>query len=220
MPKVIDKILRAGEGKILRQLTAIADQVNALEDEFRAMSDDELRGMTAEFRARLDKGQTIDDLMPEAFATVREAARRTLGQRHFDVQIMGGAALHLHPLPGHTRDCIVGFVPEWGVLLAGDTVETPLPVVNDGAAVRGWIERLDRWAVDPSVTTVVPAHGRVGGRELIDETASYLRGVLSAVAGGSPDAAAVDLSSALAFYAKTHTRNLQRVAGALGASKH
>jgi preprotein translocase subunit SecA len=95
VPKVIDKILRAGEGKILRQLSAIADQVNALEDEFRAMSDDELRGMTAEFRARLDKGQTVDDLMPEAFATVREAARRVLGQRHFDVQIMGGAALHL-----------------------------------------------------------------------------------------------------------------------------
>jgi preprotein translocase subunit SecA len=95
VPKVIDKILRAGEGKILRQLSAIADQVNALEDEFRAMSDDELRGMTAEFRARLDKGQTVDDLMPEAFATVRESARRVLGQRHFDVQIMGGAALHL-----------------------------------------------------------------------------------------------------------------------------
>ncbi len=95
MPKVIDKILRAGEGKILRQLSAIADQVNALEDEFRAMSDDELRGMTAEFKGRLDKGQTLDDLMPEAFATVREAARRVLGQRHFDVQIMGGAALHL-----------------------------------------------------------------------------------------------------------------------------
>ncbi|HUS23040.1 MAG TPA: preprotein translocase subunit SecA [Aeromicrobium sp.] len=91
----MDKILRAGEGKILRQLSAIADQVNALEDEFRAMSDDELRGMTAEFRARLDKGQTVDDLMPEAFATVRESARRVLGQRHFDVQIMGGAALHL-----------------------------------------------------------------------------------------------------------------------------
>jgi len=95
VPKVIDKILRAGEGKILRQLAAIATQVNDLEDEFRAMSDDELRGMTPEFRARLDKGQTVDDLMPEAFATVREAARRVLGQRHFDVQIMGGAALHL-----------------------------------------------------------------------------------------------------------------------------
>ncbi|KQO41895.1 preprotein translocase subunit SecA [Aeromicrobium sp. Leaf245] len=95
MPKVIDKILRAGEGKILRQLAAISKQVNALEDEFREMSEDELRGMTAEFRERLDNGETLDDLMPEAFATVREAASRVLGQRHFDVQVQGGAALHL-----------------------------------------------------------------------------------------------------------------------------
>jgi preprotein translocase subunit SecA len=95
VPKVIDKILRMGEGKILKQLQAIAKQVNALEDEFHAMSDDELRGMTEEFRTRLDEGATLDDLMPEAFATVREAAQRVLGQRHFDVQVMGGAALHL-----------------------------------------------------------------------------------------------------------------------------
>ncbi|MBC7632238.1 MAG: preprotein translocase subunit SecA, partial [Flavobacterium sp.] len=95
MPKVIDKILRLGEGKILRQLEAVAKQVNALEDEFHAMSDDELRGMTEEFRSRLADGASLDELMPEAFATVREAAQRVLGQRHFDVQIMGGAALHL-----------------------------------------------------------------------------------------------------------------------------
>ncbi|WP_311208611.1 MULTISPECIES: preprotein translocase subunit SecA [unclassified Aeromicrobium] len=91
----MDKILRAGEGKILRQLAAISKQVNALEDEFREMSEDELRGMTAEFRERLENGETLDDLMPEAFATVREAASRVLGQRHFDVQVQGGAALHL-----------------------------------------------------------------------------------------------------------------------------
>ncbi|MDQ3156547.1 MAG: preprotein translocase subunit SecA, partial [Actinomycetota bacterium] len=95
MPKVIDKILRMGEGKILRQLEAIAKQVNALEDEFHAMSDEQLQAMTPEFRERLAAGETLDDLMPEAFATVREAASRVLGQRHFDVQIMGGAALHL-----------------------------------------------------------------------------------------------------------------------------
>ena len=95
MPKVIDKILRMGEGKILRQLEAVAAQVNSLEADFAAMSDEELQGMTAEFRERLEAGETVDDLMPEAFATVREAASRVLGQRHFDVQIMGGAALHL-----------------------------------------------------------------------------------------------------------------------------
>ena len=95
MPKIIDKILRAGEGKILKQLQGIVTQVNSLEDDFRAMSDAELQGMTAEFKDRLEAGETLDDIMPEAFATVREAASRVLGQRHFDVQIMGGAALHL-----------------------------------------------------------------------------------------------------------------------------
>jgi preprotein translocase subunit SecA len=92
---LLDKILRMGEGKILRQLQSVAKQVNALEDEFRAMADDELRGQTEDFRRRLADGETLEDLMPEAFATVRETARRVLGQRHFDVQIMGGAALHL-----------------------------------------------------------------------------------------------------------------------------
>ena len=95
MPAILDKLLRIGEGKILRQLEGISQAVNAIEDDFVAMSDAELQGMTDEFRERLAKGETLDDLMPEAFATVREAARRVLGQRHFDVQIMGGAALHL-----------------------------------------------------------------------------------------------------------------------------
>ncbi|MCX6397006.1 MAG: preprotein translocase subunit SecA [Propionibacteriales bacterium] len=95
MPAIIDKILRIGEGKILRQLETITKAINAIEDDFVAMSDEELRGMTAEFKKRLEDGETLDDIMPEAFATVREAAKRVLGQRHFDVQIMGGAALHL-----------------------------------------------------------------------------------------------------------------------------
>ena len=92
---LFDKVLRMGEGKILRQLVTISRSVNAIEDEFVAMSDAELRAMTDEFKARLEKGETLDEIMPEAFATVREAAKRVLGQRHFDVQIEGGAALHL-----------------------------------------------------------------------------------------------------------------------------
>jgi preprotein translocase subunit SecA len=95
VPAIIDKILRLGEGKILRQLEAIAKAVNAIEDDFVSMSDEELRGMTDELKQRLADGEALDDLMPEAFATVREAAKRVLGQRHFDVQVMGGAALHL-----------------------------------------------------------------------------------------------------------------------------
>ena len=95
MPAIIDKLLRIGEGKILRQLEAIAKAVNAIEDDFVAMSDEELRGMTDELKRRHQDGESLDALMPEAFATVREAAKRVIGQRHYDVQIMGGAALHL-----------------------------------------------------------------------------------------------------------------------------
>jgi preprotein translocase subunit SecA len=95
VPVIIDKLLRIGEGKILRQLETISKAVNAIEDDFVAMSDAELQGMTKEFQQRLEDGESLDDLMPEAFATVREAAKRVIGQRHFDVQVMGGAALHM-----------------------------------------------------------------------------------------------------------------------------
>jgi preprotein translocase subunit SecA len=95
VPAIIDKLLRIGEGKILRRLEAVSRAVNAIEDDFVAMSDEELQAQTADFKERLAAGETLDDLMPEAFATVREAAKRVIGQRHYDVQIMGGAALHL-----------------------------------------------------------------------------------------------------------------------------
>ncbi|MEV6031537.1 preprotein translocase subunit SecA [Nonomuraea sp. NPDC052116] len=95
MAAILDKILRAGEGKILRKLKRIADQVNSIEDDFTSLSDAELRALTDEFKQRHADGETLDDLLPEAFATVREAARRVLGQRPYDVQIMGGANLHL-----------------------------------------------------------------------------------------------------------------------------
>jgi preprotein translocase subunit SecA len=95
VPAIIDKLLRIGEGKILRQLEAVSRAVNAIEDDYMAMSDEELRGQTDEFKERLAAGESLDDLMPEAFATVREAAKRVIGLRPFDVQIMGGAALHL-----------------------------------------------------------------------------------------------------------------------------
>ena len=95
MPSILDRVLRIGEGRILKKLANIAHQVNALEDSFSALSDVELREETDRFRARLADGETLDDILPEAFAAVREAAQRTLGQRHFDVQIQGGAGLHL-----------------------------------------------------------------------------------------------------------------------------
>jgi len=94
VPLLLDKVLRIGEGKARRRLETVAKQVNAIEDDFVAMTDDELRGQTEYFKARLADGQSLDDIMAEAFATVRETAKRVLGQRHFDVQLMGGAALH------------------------------------------------------------------------------------------------------------------------------
>src|SRR5688572_32577621 len=90
---VLQKLLRAGEGKMVRRLKAIADAVNNVEADFTAMTDAELRQETDVFRQRLADGETVDDILVEAFAVAREGARRTLGQRHFDVQVMGGAAL-------------------------------------------------------------------------------------------------------------------------------
>ena len=95
MVKIVEKLLRAGEGRVVKKLHGLATQVNALEDDFTSLTDAELREETDKFKERLASGETLDDLLPEAFAVVREAAKRTLGQRHFDVQLMGGAALHL-----------------------------------------------------------------------------------------------------------------------------
>ncbi len=81
MPAIIDKVLRAGEGKILRRLQRLAEQVNSIEEDYEALSDADLRGLTLEFKERYANGESLDDLMPEAFAAIREAAKRTLGQR-------------------------------------------------------------------------------------------------------------------------------------------
>ena len=95
MANVLERVLRLGEGRTIRKLSSLATAVNHLEDAFSHLSDDELRGETEELRARYGAGESLDDLLPEAFAAVREASKRTLGLRHFDVQLMGGGALHL-----------------------------------------------------------------------------------------------------------------------------
>jgi preprotein translocase subunit SecA len=132
VPAILDKILRIGEGKILRQLEAISRAVNAIEEDFVAMSDEELQGQTAEFKRRLAEGETLDELMPEAFATVREAAKRVLGQRHYDVQVMGGAALHLGNIAemktGEGKT-LVSTLPAYLNALSGDGVH--VVTVND-----------------------------------------------------------------------------------------
>ena len=94
MVDIVDKALRMGEGRQIKKLENVAKATNALEDEIAALDDEELKGQTAKFKQRIENGESLDKLMPEAFATVREASKRTLGLRHFDVQLMGGAALH------------------------------------------------------------------------------------------------------------------------------
>ncbi|MET7653179.1 MULTISPECIES: preprotein translocase subunit SecA [unclassified Streptomyces] len=134
---VLSKIMRAGEGKILRKLHRIADQVNSIEEDFVDLSDAELRALTDEYKQRYADGESLDDLLPEAFATVREAAKRVLGQRHYDVQIMGGAALHL----GYVAEMktgegktLVGTLPAYLNALSGKGVH--LITVNDYLAER------------------------------------------------------------------------------------
>jgi len=145
---LLDRLLRAGEGKILKQLGLLTAQVNRLEDDMVALSDAELRGLTDEFRSRLADGQTLDDLLPEAFAAVREAARRTLGMRHFDVQVMGGAALHLGNIAemrtGEGKT-LVATLPAYLNALAGEGVH--VVTVNDYLARRDaeWMGRVHRF---------------------------------------------------------------------------
>ncbi|MDX6275785.1 MAG: preprotein translocase subunit SecA [Frankiales bacterium] len=145
---VLQKLLRAGEGKILRKLKNISDQVNAIESHFTDLSDAELRGMTDEFRQRLTDGETLDDIMAEAFATAREAAKRVLGQRPFDVQVMGGAAMHLGNIAemktgeGKTLTCVL---PAYLNGLSGEGVH--VVTVNDYLAQRDaeWMGRVHRF---------------------------------------------------------------------------
>ncbi|MBK5307453.1 MAG: preprotein translocase subunit SecA [Frankiaceae bacterium] len=145
---VLQKLLRAGEGKIVRRLRSIADAVNAIEDDIKALSDAELRAETDIFKKRLADGETLDDIMVEAFAVGREAARRTLGQRHFDVQVMGGAALHMGNISemrtgeGKTLTCTL---PAYLNALSGDGVH--VVTVNDYLARRDaeWMGRVHRF---------------------------------------------------------------------------
>ena len=148
MPAFVDKILRAGEGRILRELSKVVALVNAQEDRFVAMSDSELRNQTLVFKDRLAKGETLDDLLPEAFAVVREAAKRTLGQRHYDVQIMGGAALHkgnIAEMRTGEGKTLVSTLPSYLNALAGRGVH--VVTTNDYLAKRDseWMGRVHRF---------------------------------------------------------------------------
>ncbi|CAB4987556.1 unannotated protein [freshwater metagenome] len=166
MAKIIDRIMRAGEGKILRDLSKIVDQVNAFEPNISALSDLSLRAKTDEFKARIASGESLDDLLPEAFAVVREAAKRTLGQRHYDVQIMGGAALHrgnIAEMRTGEGKTLVATLPSYLNALAGRGVH--VVTVNDYLAERDseWMGRIHRFlglSVGVIVNSMTPAERR------------------------------------------------------------
>jgi len=145
---LLDKILRAGEGRHIRQLEKIAKEVLEFEPQISALSDAELRGQTQKFRDQLAAGKDLDDLLLEAFATVREAARRTLGQRHYDVQIMGGAALHngnVAEMRTGEGKTLVSTLPAYLNALTGKGVH--VVTVNDYLAERDseWMGRIHRF---------------------------------------------------------------------------
>ncbi|CAB5037592.1 MAG: preprotein translocase subunit SecA [Actinobacteria bacterium] len=145
---LLDKILRAGEGRVLKKLESVSEQVNALEEDFVDLSDAELRAKTDEYKERYAEGESLDSLLPEAFATVREAAKRTLGQRHYDVQIMGGASLHLgniSEMKTGEGKTLVSTLPAYLNALAGNGVH--VVTVNDYLAERDseWMGRVHRF---------------------------------------------------------------------------
>jgi preprotein translocase subunit SecA len=166
MSKIIDRIMRAGEGKILRDLSKVVDQVNTFEPAISQLSDESLRAKTAEFKSRFADGESLDDLLPEAFAVIREAAKRTLGQRHYDVQIMGGAALHrgnIAEMRTGEGKTLVATLPSYLNALAGRGVH--VVTVNDYLAERDseWMGRIHRFlglSVGVIVNSMTPSERR------------------------------------------------------------
>ncbi|MBN1192395.1 MAG: preprotein translocase subunit SecA, partial [Coriobacteriia bacterium] len=148
MANLFTKILTLGEGKQFREYATVVEQVNTFEEAFEALSDDELRDKTDEFRKRLADGETLDDLLPEAFAAVREASKRTLGMRHFDVQVIGGIVLHrgnIAEMRTGEGKTLVATLPVYLNALAGNGVH--VVTVNDYLAKRDseWMGRVYRF---------------------------------------------------------------------------
>lgn len=145
---MLSKLLRIGEGRMVKRLQKVADYVNTLSDDVEKLSDDELRAKTEEFKKRIAGGESLDDLLPEAFAVAREAAWRVLDQRHFDVQVTGGAALHYGNVAemktgeGKTLTCVL---PAYLNALSGKGVH--VVTVNDYLAKRDseWMGRVHRF---------------------------------------------------------------------------
>ncbi|WP_407443266.1 preprotein translocase subunit SecA [Rhodococcus sp. (in: high G+C Gram-positive bacteria)] len=162
----LTKLLRIGEGRMVKRLKQIAEHVESLSPEFEALTDAELRAKTDEFRHRYQDGESLDELLPEAFATAREASFRVLGQKHYGVQIMGGAALHFGNIAemktgeGKTLTCVL---PAYLNAISGDGVH--VVTVNDYLAKRDseWMGRVHRFLgldTDVILSGMTPAQRR------------------------------------------------------------
>ncbi len=155
---IFDKVLRSGEGKKVKALAGLVPEINALEPELEALSESALQAKTVEFRERLDRGEPLDDLLIEAFAVTREAARRVIGQRHYDVQLMGGAALHfgwVAEMKTGEGKTLVSTLPVYLNGLTGDGVH--VITVNDYLARRDaeWMGQIHRF-LGLSIGMVLP----------------------------------------------------------------
>ena len=159
---LLKRVLRTGEGRKLRDLQALVPDINALEPEMQRLDDDGLRARTGEFRSRLERGESPDDLVLEAFAVVREAAVRVLGQRHFDVQLVGGAALHwgaVAEMRTGEGKTLTSTLPVYVTGLTGRGVH--VVTVNDYLAGRDaeWMGQLYKW-LGLSVGLIIPGNHR------------------------------------------------------------
>ncbi|MEH1128512.1 preprotein translocase subunit SecA [Micromonospora sp. CPCC 206061] len=155
---ILEKFLRAGEGRMVRRLKVIAAAVNSIEDNYTDLTDAELRELTDQYRERIADGETVDDLLPEAFATAREAAARVLGQRPYDVQVMGGAALHfgnIAEMKTGEGKTLTSMLPAYLNALSGKGVH--IVTVNDYLAQRDaeWMGRIHRF-LGLSVGVILP----------------------------------------------------------------
>ncbi|MBI9111878.1 MBL fold metallo-hydrolase [Maridesulfovibrio ferrireducens] len=114
---------------------------------------------------------------------------------------LGGITIQLSQLSGHTEDSIVGFIPEKGILLAGDAVETPFPCINKNSPMANWITELEKWEGNKNLKIVIPAHGKVSGPDIISQNLQYLKSLLNKDK--------IEISASLSsFYKETHLENM------------
>ena len=155
----LSRVLRSGEGKKLKAIESLVPDINSHEPEIEKLSDHALQAKTDEFKQRLEKGEDINDLLVEAFAVVREAARRVIGQRHYDVQLMGGIALHLgwvaEMRTGEGKTLVSTLAAYLNGLTGGGVHQC---TVNEYLATRDseWMGQLHRW-LGLSVGLVTPS---------------------------------------------------------------